>query len=401
MSSRRVLLISEHFEPATGATAQLMSDLAQGLSDRSWNVTVLTSTPGRSEASTASHPQVVRLGGHLLAGKAKRAGVVQKALGGVLFFWSSLLWVFFRGRRGDLVFIVSNPPFIGLLGPLLRRLRRLNYVFLFQDLFPRTAVISGVLPAAGPITGSWQWLMGTVCRQSAATIVLSDTMRRRLLRDCGQLLPLRVIHNWAVEQAKPTPRGQNSFAAKHGFQERFTVQYSGNYGRLHDLLTLLEAARILKPHPVQFVFIGGGVKQSQIDVYREAFTLQNVLRLPYQPRATLADSLGACDLAAIGLVPGGEDTMAPCKFYGILASGRGVVLVARRTCDLAQIVLNEGIGVVVEPGESEALAEELLQLSKNPDRVQTMGDRARSLYAERFGRERSVTAYAHLLEQLR
>jgi len=209
-----------------------------------------------------------------------------------------------------------------------------------------------------------------------------------------------VIHNWAVEQAKLTPRQSNPFAAEHGFQDRFTLQYSGNYGRLHDLLTLLEAARIIKPHPVQFVFIGGGVKQSQIDVYREAFALQNVIRLPYQPRATLADSLGACDLAAIGLVPGGEDTMAPCKFYGILASGRGVVLVARRTCDLAQIVLNEGIGVVVEPGESEALADELLQLSKQPETVQTMGERARSLYSERFGRERSVTAYAHLLEQL-
>ena len=76
-------------------------------------------------------------------------------------------------------------------------------------------------------------------------------------------------------------------------------------------------------------------------------------------------------------------------------------MVARRTCDLAQIVINEGIGVVVEPGESEALAEELLQLSQHPDRVQTMGYRARALYAERFGRERSVTAYAHLLERLR
>jgi glycosyltransferase involved in cell wall biosynthesis len=100
-------------------------------------------------------------------------------------------------------------------------------------------------------------------------------------------------------------------------------------------------------------------------------------------------------------MPGAENSMAPCKFYGILAGGRGVVLVARRTCDLAQIVLNEGIGVVVEPGESEALAEELLQLSKQPDRVQAMGDRARSLYKERFGRERSVMAYARLLAQLR
>ena len=30
-----------------------------------------------------------------------------------------------------MVFIVSNPPFIGLIGPLLKIVRRLRYLFLF------------------------------------------------------------------------------------------------------------------------------------------------------------------------------------------------------------------------------------------------------------------------------
>lgn len=403
MSRRRLLLISEHFRPSTGATAQLMSDLSTGLAERGWPVTVLTATAAAGAddgAAEGGHPavRVVRLSGRQPRGDG--TGVVGKAVGGLRFFISSLLWCLARGRRGDVVLIVSNPPFIGLLGPLIRSLRRLPYVFIFQDLFPRSAVLSGVLPAAGPVTGTWRLLMATVCRLSATTVVLNASMHERLQRDLGPRLPLTVIHNWAVERGLPTPRASNPFAASHGFQDRFTLQYSGNYGRLHDLLTLLEAARLLRDTTIQFVFIGGGAKQVQIDAYREAFDLQRVLRLPYQPRALLPQSLAACDLAAIGLVPGGEDTMAPCKVYGILASGRGIVLVARRQCDLAQLVLREECGVVVEPGESDELAERLLALSRDPEQVEAMGHRARALYDRRFGLERSLRDYAALLERV-
>jgi glycosyltransferase involved in cell wall biosynthesis len=74
-----------------------------------------------------------------------------------------------------------------------------------------------------------------------------------------------------------------------------------------------------------------------------------------------------------------------------------VLLVAQRGCDLAQLVLREGCGVVVEPGEVEELARELRALAADPDRVRQMGERARSLYRERFGLERSLAAYEALL----
>ena len=388
---KRLLLISEHFEPSTGATAQLMTDLAAGLHRRGWSVTVLTATPG----GDLNFP-VQRLGGR--GGVA--IGVGAKALRGVRFLLGSLLWCIWHGRRGDGVLIVSNPPFIGILGPLLKLSRRLPYVFVFQDLFPRSAVLSGVLPAAGPVALVWRSLMQQVCRHSATTVVLSQAMEERLRRDLGRELPLQVIHNWAVERGLSKPRAQNAFAKEHGFADRFTLQYSGNFGRLHDLLTLLEAARLLQDSTVQFVFIGGGAKGGQIEAYQQGFELKNVLQLPYQPRRRLPESLGACDLSAIGLIPGAEDTVAPSKFYGILASGRGVVLIARRSCDLAELVLAEGCGIVVEPGEAAELAERLRTLSRAPEEVAAMGERSRALYERQFGVDRSIDRYAAVLETL-
>ena len=390
-----LLLISEHFEPSTGATAQLMTDLADGLHQRGWRLTVLTATPGGS----LDFP-VVRLNGAAGA-EAIAIGVVTKALRGVRFLLGSILWSLRHGRRGDVVLIVSNPPFIGLLGPLIKRVKRLPYVFVLQDLFPRSAVLSGVLPAAGPIAILWRGLMRKACQEASRTVVLSQAMEQRLRHDFGEDLPVSVIHNWAVEQGQGCRRHESDFAAEYGYQKHFTVQYSGNFGRLHDLLTLLEAARLLQEIPIQFVFIGGGAKEAQIRSYQENFQLRNVSLLPYQPRERLRESLAACDLSAIGLISGAEDTVAPCKFYGILASGRGVVVIARRSCDLAQLVLREGCGIVVEPGEASELAEQLKTLSQHPDQVAVMGERSLKLYEEKFGMERSIDQYAALLNRIK
>ena len=148
------------------------------------------------------------------------------------------------------------------------------------------------------------------------------------------------------------------------------------------------------------MFIGGGAKQSQIEAYRAGFGLSRVLQLPYQPRRRLPHSLAACDVAAIGLIPGAEDTVAPSKFYGILASSRPVLLIARRSCDLAQLVLSAGCGMVVEPGEAAELADQLLELSRQPDRVRSMGERSRALYQQQFGAERSLARYEAVLQEL-
>jgi len=385
-----LLLITEHFAPGHGATAQLMTDLACGLVARGIPVTVLTATA--ADGIELNAVQVVRL----CNTKAETAFLLKKLLRGVRFFCLALFWVFCHGGRGQKLLIASNPPFIGLLGPLLR-LRGLRYVFIFQDLFPRSAVLSGLLAVNGFATTLLRALMAWICRCSDATVVLSEAMATALQHDCGTGLPLKVIHNWAVEWALPGDRAQNEFAKKLGLEDTFLVQYSGNFGRLHDLDTLLRAALVLRHQPLRFLFIGGGAKEVELREFVHKQQLSNVIQLPYQPRAHLPITLGACDISAIALRPGVEATVAPCKFYGILASARPVLLVANPSCDLAQLLLAEKCGLVVSPGEANALAEQLFSLQQHPERVAAMGQRARQLYEQRFGLERSLQAYGALL----
>ncbi|NJR65533.1 MAG: glycosyltransferase family 4 protein [Leptolyngbyaceae cyanobacterium CRU_2_3] len=73
---------------------------------------------------------------------------------------------------------------------------------------------------------------------------------------------ITVIHNWADPTwIKPLVKQQNSFAQQHDLVNTFTVLYSGNMGRCHDMETILGAAWELRDEPVQFLFIGAGPKR--------------------------------------------------------------------------------------------------------------------------------------------
>ena len=394
MTDRRVIVLTEHFAPSTAATAQLAVDISNGLAKRGYQIVVLTGTAGKQEnLQPPGNHQVVRLNNH----QKRATSILAKAIRGLGYMASSLNWCLSNTKQTDQLIIFSNPPYAGILGTFIKILKKVDYIFIFQDLFPRSAVISGVLPAAGPITGLWRLLMSAICSQARCTITLSQAMKDRLKKELFFESKIEVIHNWAVEWGKQGEWKENDFARKNKLGSKLTVQYSGNFGRMHDLTTLLEASRILEQSPIDFCFIGDGPKKKQIINYKECFNLKNIHIFPYQPREILPMSLAACDLSVVGLMPGAEDTVAPCKFYGIIASSKAIVLIAQEECDLARFVLHHQIGIVVEPGESELLATKLLELNVDRSRLVNMQMNARRVYNEYFGLEKSMNLYESIL----
>ena len=395
MSLKRVIVLSEHFAPSTAATAQLAVDMSNELTKRGHQIVVLTGTAAKQHnLQSPKNLQVVRLNNN----QKHANSIVAKALRGLGFMSSSLSWCLLNTKRTDQLIIFSNPPYAGSLGTIIKILKNVDYIFIFQDLFPRSAVISGVLPAAGPITGLWRLLMSAICAQARCTITLSQAMKERLKKELFFKSKIEVIHNWAVERGEQGEWKGNNFATKNNLGSKLTVQYSGNFGRMHDLMTLLETSRVLHQSPIEFCFIGDGPKKEQIINYKECFNLQNVRIFPYQPRNSLPLSLAACDLSVVGLMPGAEDTVAPCKFYGIIASSKAIILIAQEDCDLARFVLHHQIGIVVEPGESEFLATELLKLNDDRLRLANMQMNAYRVYKEHFGLEKSIDLYEAILD---
>ena len=383
--TNRLFVITEHFEPSTGATAQLTSDLTRYLFDNGINITVLTSSSGKHDLPFP----VIRFSQL----PEYRIGILNKLYAGTKFFFGTILWLFLHLRSSDSLFIVSNPPFIGLIGPIFFLLRGASYRFLCQDIFPRSAVLTGLLPAKGPVVTIWRSLIKLVFTLSDTTITLSDSMKHRCQKDFG-IHPNKivVIPNWSVV----TPSDLKKPLCVDPTPPPFTLQYSGNFGRLHDLLTILEAARLLKNEHITFDFIGAGAKQQQILHYKEVYGLQNIHLKPYQSRAALPQSLSSCDASFVSLIPGSEDTVAPSKLYGILAFSKPVLLICSPHSSIAKSLTDSGSGLVCSQGDVRSLVENILTLFRSPEARASMSRNALKLYRTRYQKKVCLASYLKL-----
>ena len=385
-----LIIISEHFHPSTGATAQLIKNLADHLHTSGVPLVVLTSTPGDLSSPYPIH--------RLLSIDSSSSSILVKVYNGISFLAGTLKWLLIHSRFTNTIFIVSNPPFIGVLGLITKFIKRSSYLFLLQDLFPRSASLAGIVPSRGPVPYLWKIILKMVLKNSSSTIVLSESMERRCYTEYGVLSNLKVIHNWPVF---PDPGPIVNRSHELSVRSTLVVQYSGNFGRLHDILTLLEAARLVQDEQIQFVFIGGGAKYKQISRYKDELKLSNVEVHPYRRIDELASSIASCDISAVSLIPGAEDTVAPSKLYGILACSRPVLLIASDDCELTRLVRSSGSGFVFNPGDSISIANQLRLCLNNKSIIVNAGNNAYSLFSNRFRPCLSLQQYASLINQLR
>lgn len=91
-------------------------------------------------------------------------------------------------------------------------------------------------------------------------------MKQKIVGHCPEIGDkISIIHSWAKPEAiVPIAKRENWFAWKYNLVNKFTVLYSGNMDRCHDINTILEAAKELQDEPIQFVWIGGGAKRDEL-----------------------------------------------------------------------------------------------------------------------------------------
>jgi len=293
------------------------------------------------------------------------------------------------GRRPDVVVTLTTPPFLGLIGVLLKRLRGCRFVLWSMDLYPEVAFAAGALRPGSLPARLTERAAKVIYRESDAVVALGAFMRRRIL-DYG--VPpdrVQVIHNWAAERhIRPVRHGQNGFRTANGLDRQFVIMYSGNMGLGHRFDTILHAARALREQShIRFVFIGEGLRRGEIAGRVKDWELSSVLLLPYQPRQHLARSLSAADVHLVSLRGDMQGLIVPSKIYGILAAGRPSILTGGNENEVARIIQEHRCGTVVPEEDAPALAEAILALASNPHERRAMGRRARRAFEEHYAFE--------------
>ena len=147
---------------------------------------------------------------------------------------------------------------------------------------------------------------------------------------------------------------------------------------------------------IRFAIVGEGASKEALQARVAADGLESVEFLPYQPKATLSESLGAADVHLVTLRQGLAGYIVPSKVYGILAAGRPFIAAVEPHSEPDLIVREERCGVRIEPGDARALADAILTLRDDPRARAEMGRRARAALEARFDRPISAAAYERL-----
>jgi glycosyltransferase involved in cell wall biosynthesis len=388
-----IVIISQYFYPSHASTSQLMTDLARGLVERNYDVRVYTGTP--SSSLKFDKVNITRSPDPLQSSKS----ILGKLVSSFFFLVGALFYVTFKVNKTYSLLIASNPPYSGIIGIVFKFLKGGKYYFLLQDVFPESAILSGIIKPESKLISILNRLIYFICKNSEKTIILSDSMKKLMESKYPDLQNLCIIENWSIENIPVATKQNNSFASEYGLDKKFTILYSGNIGRLHDIETIAESIKILNATQpdIQFVFIGDGAKLKLLKDYQRKFTLNNLLLLPFQPRELLSQTLTTCDVALVSIIKGAECIVAPCKLYGMLASGRAIVSISEQGSYIDNLLTAGDCGINCSPGNSEQLADIFHKLAKAPEQVKTMGTNSHKLYLEKYTLNRALEEYEAIL----
>jgi glycosyltransferase involved in cell wall biosynthesis len=192
----------------------------------------------------------------------------------------------------------------------------------------------------------------------------------------------------------------SSVRARLGLKDKFMVLYAGAMGQAHDLYTVLRAARRLNDHRhIHFVFFGAGKERSKLEAEAQRLGLRNVLFAGTCPKKDMPLIIAAADvcLAILQNIPMFRTTY-PNKVFDYMASARPTVLVIDGV--VREVIEASRGGVFVEPGNDERLANTVLELSRDPQRVKQMGEDARAYLVKNLDRRDQLDETLRLLQRL-
>lgn len=299
------------------------------------------------------------------------------------FMLSSMPLLFGQIRwKPDLVFVVEPPLFCAPAVLFFSRLLSIKSWLHIQDYEVDAAFGLGLVRGARVrrfALSVERWLLNRFHRVSTISSAMLDKARDKGIDDTRLVL----LPNWVdVRAICPQAAAPAGAAPAQGYRamlgipaDEVVVLYAGSLGAKQGIELLAEAAhRLVAAAHIHFVFCGNGPSRAPLEA--ACADLPRVHFLDLQPAERLNELLGMADIHVLPQRADAADLVMPSKLAGMLASGKAVIVTAHAGTELSRVV--EGRGLVVEPGNADALAEAIAQLAVSRPRREAMGAAARA-----------------------
>ena len=387
----RFLFLTQYFPPETGAPQVRLASLVRELSRMGHAVEIVTALPNYPTGSIFPEFR-----GHLYQrdqweGLTVHHTWVYPCMGGgwkrivnYLSFTLSCAWGLLRCGRADCVFVESPPLFLSIPGWIASRIWNSRLNFNVADLWPDSVEQLGIMRNRSLLhlarrLEAWSY------RRADFVNAVTEKMKSILLD--AKRVPARKLlflpNGVDTDLFQPLPPDLE-LARRLGLAGKKIVLYAGNHGYIAALEHALHAAKILAERKeIHFLFVGGGSEKSRLLALARGLKLRNATILDPVPVSELPRymSLGSYGLVTLRNCALSEGAR-PAKTFVMMASAKPVVLSA--SGEGTRMIRESGGGMVVPPGDPQAIAEAIVSLEQNPAMAQEMGAKARRYVEQHF-----------------
>jgi glycosyltransferase involved in cell wall biosynthesis len=302
----------------------------------------------------------------------------------------------------DLVLVTSPPLFVGVTGYLLSRIKGIPMVFEVRDLWPESAIDTGVL------TNRWVIKLALafesfIYEKSSKINVLTPAFkiileqRKNVPRDKILLIPNAADFSLSDELQLEFDRAQ--FRKDHDFDSRFVITYVGAHGVANNLDQLLDAADSLTDTKVLFLLIGQGMEKARLKEKAQQMKLGNVMFLDSVPKKEVFKYILASDMG-VSVLKKVETfkTVYSNKTFDYFSCKKPVLMaidgISRELIEKAKA------GVYVEPENTQAYVSTIRDYLNNPQRLKEEGENGYRFAKANYDRQILAKKYIEELSKV-
>jgi glycosyltransferase involved in cell wall biosynthesis len=384
-----ILFLTDNFPPEVNAPASRTFEHCAEWVRAGHQVTVITCAPNFPmgkvlggyrnklwQSEKMAGIRVIRVWSYMTANK----GFGKRILDYQSFMVTATLAALFV-RGVDVIVGTSPQLFTPCSAVVVAGIKRVPWVFELRDLWPESIKAVGAMEDSAAIRALGRlamWLYGKATRIVAVTHSFKTTLIERGVN--GNKISV-VTNGVDLSRFKPIPKDA-ALVQQLGLLDKFVAGYVGTHGLAHKLETLLDAAEMLRAVPngarFHFVLLGDGAQKQAIKEDAARRGLDNVTFIDSVPKDQVARYWSLMDVSVIHLKKDEEFTkVIPSKLFECM--GMGLPVLHGVAGESADIVREEGVGMVFEPQNAEQLVAHLLTMQR--DTLAYEGYRSRCLEA--------------------
>lgn len=291
----------------------------------------------------------------------------------ILYYISYFIFSLFllrKLKKADIVYAVSPPLTIALLGFLMSKRFKAKFYLEIADVWPDVLIELGFLKNKFIILLLRKMEIFSY-NHAHYIFVLTRGIRENIQDKINKKNKIFFVPNGVDNELfslkKEIFTHVNRLRNKLNLKNKFICLYLGAHNLYNALDTIVEAARLLKENQeIVFVLIGGGDKKKQLQQLAKDYDLMNILFLPPVSRREAPTWLQIADIFLLLNIKGEFFKMnLQNKFFDYLASSKPIIFAGMG--ETAEIISVSNSGKVIEAENAQEMANAILELKSLPE----------------------------------